>query len=249
MTSTDAPVAIAVSFVVPCYNERENVAATVAEIERGVKESGIADFEIIVVDDCSNDGTSEVVKGLLTQVPQLRLVINEKNLSLGGAYKEGVKRAVKDYVMMIPGDNSHPAEGITPVLGNAGNADIVVPYPQSRDVRSSYRQYLSGGYTAMLNLLFGLNLPYYNGIALHRGDLLKSIEIKTNGFAYAAEILIRLIRRGSTFVTVAVVIRERKEGRSSALKPKNMMRVFGAILSLWVSECAPFWRKTPQLTK
>jgi len=249
MTSADARTGNTISFVVPCYNERENVAGTVAEIERGVRESSVSKFEIVIVDDCSSDGTSEVAHQLMSRMSQLKLVINEKNLGFGGAYKEGVRHATMEYLIMVPGDNSYPSSGLAEILREAGKADIIVPYREGGDVRPWYRSGPSIMFTGVMNFLFRLDLPYYNAPVLHRTRLLKQIEIRTSGFAYGAEALVKLIRRGATYSTVGIAINERNQGRSSALKPANLIRVFGAIMSLWVSECIPFWRKPPQLTK
>lgn len=238
MTGTDVKMAPTISFVIPCYNERANVAATIAEIERANEQAGVSHYEIVVVDDCSSDGTGEVVSAMMAEKPPLKLVRNAKNLGFGGAYKEGVKHASKQFVIMIPGDNSHPAGGISPILRQAGEADIVVPYAMNTAARALHRRIASGGFTALMNFMFRLKLPYYNGTALHRTDLLRRIEIKTDGFAYAAEALVKLLKGGATYTTVGVIIRERDEGRSTALKPKTIFVVVKTIASLWLENKA-----------
>ena len=222
---------IGVSFVVPCYNEALTVAKTVQEIGAAASAATLSSFEIVIVNDCSTDDTGKVVAALAAGDPHIVPVSNAHNLGFGGAYKEGVKRATGEFVIMIPGDNTHPADGITPILRERGNADIVVPFAGNPEVRSLFRRITSTGFTSLMNLLFGMSLPYYNGLVLHRTALLKKIEIETDSFAYQAEALVKLIRRGATYTTVAVDIR-RDQGSSRAFRPENLYLVFKAITLL-----------------
>ncbi len=227
--------AVTVSFIVPCYNERGNIGPTIKEIEQAVGDVGISEYEILVVDDCSRDGTGDVVAALMPQNTHIQLIRNARNLGFGGAYKEGVRHATETYVIMIPGDNSYPADGIAAILREAGSVDIIVPYRKDGDARPWYRSGASVTFTRLINLLFGLNLPYYNGPVLHRTDQLKSIEIKTDGFAYGAEALVKLLKRGASYKPVGITIEERDEGRSSALKLKTIYGVVKAIAALRLS--------------
>jgi glycosyltransferase involved in cell wall biosynthesis len=221
------------SFVVPGYNEAENIAETIAEIEAAARDAGIARFEIVVVDDCSKDQTAVIVAALAREKSHLKLVRNKQNLGFGGAYKEGVRNATGTYVIMVPGDNAHPKGSILPILAQAGTADIIIPYVTNPGTRSRRRQLLSRCFTGILNLLFGIQIPYFNGTVLHKTDLLRSIEINTNGFAYQAEALVKLIKRGATFASVGVQIDESRKKRTTAFKPKNVYRVVNTIFTLW----------------
>jgi glycosyltransferase involved in cell wall biosynthesis len=223
-----------VSFVVPCYNEAENIAGAVAEIEAAAAQAGLASFEVIVVDDCSTDGSAAIVAKLAADKSHVRLIANAQNLGFGGAYKAGLKKAKGTHVIMIPGDNDQPRHSMTAILRKAGEADIVIPYVTNTRMRSKRRRFASLCFTILLNSLFGLRVPYFNGTVLHKTDLLKSIEIKTNGFAYQAEALIKLIKGGASFVSVGVEIDEnRKKKRTTAFRPKNVYRVINAIYILW----------------
>jgi hypothetical protein len=68
---------------------------------------------------------------------------------------------------------------------------------------------------------------------LHRGDLIKLIVINTDGFGFQVESLVKLIKAGATYATVGVRVLERREGRSSALRPRNVYRVAMMMPILW----------------
>lgn len=222
-----------ISFVVPCYNERENITRTVAEIEAAIKDIGASEYEILIVDDCSFDGTGDVVIDLAKENQHIKLIRNLQNLGLGGSYKEGVKLAGGTYVILVPGDNAYPREGIARILARVGDSDIVIPYFSNPEARTWQRRLVSRGFTFVINTLFGLDVPYFNGPVLHKLVLLREIEIKTNSFAYQAEALVKLIFRGATYCSVPVKVTERTTGRSSAFAPKNLYRVAKTVFLLW----------------
>ena len=84
-----------VSSVIPCYNERE----TVEELIRAVLESTVPDKEIIVVDDCSTDGTRDVLREKVE--PQIQqLIFHERNQGKGAALRTGFDAATGDIVII-----------------------------------------------------------------------------------------------------------------------------------------------------
>jgi glycosyltransferase involved in cell wall biosynthesis len=220
----------AVSFVVPCLNEEKNIAATIAEI-RGAA-AKLQDYEIVVVDDGSTDRTGAIADEMSRADAHVRAVHNPRNLGFGGAYKVGVANARMPFAIMVPGDNNHPADGITPILDRLGEADIVIPYVSNPEVRGPARRLISGAFTGLLNVLFGLRVPYYNGLVLHRTDLLRLITIETDGFAYQSEALIKLLRRGATSTSVPVPVAQRGDHSTRAFRLKNVLRVLETILRL-----------------
>lgn len=218
-----------VTFVMPALNEEANLAHAVSELIPAT--GGLDDYEIVIVNDGSTDRTGEIAEGLARENPRVRVVHNPRNMGFGGAYKVGVTHARMPYVIMVPGDSNHPPDGVTPILDLIGQADIVVPYVSNPQVRGLKRMIISAAYTKLLNFLFRLNLPYYNGLVLHRTELLRTITIETNGYSYQSEALIKLLRRGATTVTVAVPLAH-SDPNTRAFKLKNILRVGNTIWRL-----------------
>jgi glycosyltransferase involved in cell wall biosynthesis len=217
-------------FVIPCFNEENNVEATVGSVRKAMGERN--DYEIILINDASTDHTLVRMRALEATDPRIRVLDNPTNLGFGGSYKRGAGVATATYVMMLPGDDGFPGHSIAEIIGHAGEADIIIPIVTNRGARHWFRAFASKGFTTLLNWAFWLNVGYYNGAVLQRNELLRTIEITTNSFAYQAEALVKLIARGATYKHCYVSIQERAAGRSSALSLKNQIAVWRTILHL-----------------
>ena len=221
-----------VAFIVPALNEEEAVNGAVSQIREAAKD-WLDEFEIVLVDDGSTDGTGAVMDALAASDSRIKSLHNPTNLGLGGAFKRGVEAARLDYVIMIPGDDAHPADGIVPLLREVGKADLVVSYVLNPEVRPWTRRTISSTYTLLVNLLFGLWVPYYNGLTLYRRELVLSADLRTTSFAYQAELIGKLLRRGHQAMFVPTRISERGSSRSKAFRLKNIAQVILTLLRLF----------------
>ncbi len=222
-----------VTFVIPALNEEDVISQTVVDVHTVVSEH-LQDYEIILVDDGSTDRTGALMEALAQELDRVRVIHNPRNLGLGESYKRGLEAARKPYLMMLCGDGGFPASSLPPVLEALGRADIVIPRISNlKQIKTPFRYFVSRSYTTLLNLLFGLRIGYYNGLPLHRVDLLRKIEITSDGFGFQAEILIKLIRAGCSYVEVAVPGAEQTQ-RSKALRLRNLVSVARTLAGLIV---------------
>ncbi|MEE8515459.1 MAG: hypothetical protein V3T02_02355, partial [Alphaproteobacteria bacterium] len=90
---------------------------------------------------------------------------------------------------------------------------------------------ISRCYTLLLNLLFGQRLHYYNGLSIHRTDLLRQIGLTSTGFAFQGEILVKLLTAGCSYVEVGVPTIDLTDN-SSALKLRNLVDVMSTLIML-----------------
>ena len=215
-----------VSFVVPALNEEANIADAVREAVAAMRDR-FGDYELLLFDDGSTDRTGAIMDQLAADDPRhVRVTHNPSPRNLGGVYKQGIELARMDYILMVPGDNENPGHALQAPFDAIGRAEIVLPYPVNSAVRGSARHLVSRTYVGLLNRLFGLRVRYYNGTVIHRTANLKGLSIKTSSFAYQAEILIKLLCAGKSFVEVPIQIDPPKEGRRSrAFRWKNMVQV------------------------
>lgn len=223
-----------ISIIVPCYNEEGNLRGTIEAIKGALASSGrFSSFEILVYNDRSTDGTGPLADEIAKNEKGVKVIHNPKNMGFGFNYTDGVKRATKDYVMMVPGDNEIPARAIEKVMALAGEADVIIPYTANPEVRPLSRRVISRAFVAIINTLFGLSVTYYNGTCLLKTKLLKKVPLKTWGFAYMAAILVRLLKSGASYTEVGVAIAQRNAGRTKAFAMKNVVSVVKAILTLF----------------
>ncbi len=213
-----------ISLIVPALNEQDVIESTVRGIVSQVHDR-FAEYEIILVDDGSTDKTGTIMDQLAAGTHSIRVLRNVTNLGLGVCYKRGIKEAKYEYVMMLCGDGGLPAASLPPIFDAIGTADIVIPHMLNlRAIKTRFRYALSRTYTTLLNVWFGQTLQYYNGLPVHRLDLLRQIDIVSSGFGFQGEILVKLLKAGCSYVEVGVLGAENTH-RSSAVSLKNLAKV------------------------
>jgi NAD(P)-dependent dehydrogenase (short-subunit alcohol dehydrogenase family) len=221
------------SVFVAAFNEADNLGPTVDTIMRAASVS-VEEYEIIIVNDGSTDGTREVADDLASKYPQVRVIHNERNMGLGYGWISAIKAATKGSFVFVPGDNTWPYRSLHELFGNLGKADVITSYTTNPEIRSTGRRALSSTYTTALNLIFGLKMRYYHGLTIYPTEFMRAHPITTYGFASMAEALLRAIHEGLSFIEVACPIEERANGHSKALTTKNLSSVAGTIGKLFI---------------
>lgn len=212
------------SFIVPALNEERNLEGTVAEIKKAVH--ACSEWEIVLIDDCSTDATGAMMDRFAAEDPaHIRAFHNERNLGLGGGYKRGIGLVSLDYLMWIPSDNALPASTIVEMIGHIGEADIVIPYLRDQSMRPLVRRAISQVFNRTLNVVFFERIRYHTGPVIHRTELIRQIEIVTDGPAYQAEALVKLLARGATYIQLPYDSVERGPTWSSMFKPKALRTI------------------------
>ncbi|HIJ86959.1 MAG TPA: glycosyltransferase family 2 protein [Desulfuromonadales bacterium] len=184
------------SIVIPCYNERATIQAVVA----AVKSSVYPDKEIIVVDDCSTDGTRELLKSDIE--PHVDHVIyHAGNMGKGAALRSGFERAKGDIVLIQDADLEYdPSEYpklLEPIL--QGKADVVYGsrFVGGEAHRVVYFWHMVGNriLTLLSNVMTNINLSdVETGFKVFKRSVLQSIVIEENRFGFEPEITAKLAR-------------------------------------------------------
>jgi dolichol-phosphate mannosyltransferase len=233
MRQPGATTAHSVSVFVAAYNEAENLEPTVETLRRAFATT-VDDYEIIVVDDGSTDGTYEVAERLAAASPSVKVIHNPGNKGLGYGWQRAIEAATRQSFVFVPGDNTWPYPSLRDLFASLGKADIVTSYPTNPEIRGWGRRIVSATFTHGLNLLFGLRLHYYHGLTLYPTEFLRTNAITTFGFASMSEALLRAIHQGFSMVAVPCRIEERANGTSKALSTHNLKSVIGTIFWLFV---------------
>jgi hypothetical protein len=221
------------SVFVAAYNEVDNLAPTVETIQRAL-DGAIADYEIIVVDDGSTDGTRQVADTLSAVDARVRVIHYPTNRGLGYGWLRAIEAATKQSFVFVPGDNTWPYPSLRDLFSSIGRAEVITSYTTNPEIRVPARRVLSDLYTAGLNVLFGLKLEYYHGLTIYPIEFLRSNAITTYGFASMAEALLRAIHHGLSVVAVPCAIEERATGQSKAVSMHSLRSVLGTIGRLFI---------------
>lgn len=110
--------------VIPCYNEKGSIEATLGEIERALADSPL--HEIIIVDDGSADGTGAILKDLEQSHPALRVIYHHTNRGYGAALKSGIRAASGELIAITDADGTYPNERLPELIELCRKRDMVV---------------------------------------------------------------------------------------------------------------------------
>lgn len=213
-----------VSVLVPVLNEVENVRPTIVRLIDALTVT-VEDFEIIIIDDGSTDGTGAVADELARESASIRIFHNARNMGLGYCYGLGCEKATKNFFVYIPGDNTWPYRSYVELFGNIGQADIITSFAINPGVRPWARRIVSRMFTLTLNAIFRRRLRYYNGLTIYPAEFLRRKPITTFGFGFQAEVLLKALTSGLSYIEVGLPIDERAAGSSKAVTTKNIFSV------------------------
>ena len=214
-----------IAIIIPAYNEEKKLAATVQTVFEAVQKKFKA-WEILIFNDGSTDSTAEIADRLAEEYEFVKVIHHVYPTCLGSIYKEGLRLARMKYYMRVNGKNDLSVDELSKIFSLCGAADLVIPYTTNSYERPLIRRFLSKLFINILNYLFNLRLQYYNHSVLCKRELLKDIDILTDSYAFQAEILIKLIKSGSSYLEIGVKDTFRKGTKTKAFSFKNMWGVF-----------------------
>jgi dolichol-phosphate mannosyltransferase len=221
------------SVVVPAYNEMGNLEDAVNDVVHALR--SFDDYEVIIVNDGSQDGTAEVADRLAATMDRVRVIHHEQNRGFSASYQTGLAHARMAYFTFVPGDHEVARESVEEIFDAVGKADLVVPYHGTPWNRTWHRRLLTWICTTQLNVLFSRNLNYFQGPAIYPTELARVLPINTRGFFFATEMLVNALLMGYSYVEVPLTHHERTYGQSKAVKPSNIVDAQLTIVRLWWS--------------
>jgi glycosyltransferase involved in cell wall biosynthesis len=217
-----------VTIVVFAYNEEENIGAVTQEIWEVLNGLGLT-FELVIIDDGSEDKTGPIADGLAADLPGVRVVHHRENLGLGGVYRTGFTEANGRFVSFFPADGQFPATIISQFLPLMDDLDLVLGYLPQRD-SSLLAKTLSFAERLVYRSLFG-SFPRFQGVLMFRRSLLEQMELTSEGRGWAVlmEFIIRVSKGGYRVLSVPTEMRPRMAGKS---KVNNLQTIFSNLVQV-----------------
>ena len=221
------------SIVIPTYKEHDNIRPL---IERLGKSLSGREYEVLLVDDDSRDGTEELVAELAVKYP-VRVMVRKGKKGLATAVLDGIDSARNDTVLVMDADLQHPPEVVPSVIQAMDEgADVAVAsryVPGGGNVGwSKLRQVISNGAILLAHVLLPLSRKVkdpMSGFFAFRRDLIRGVKLEPIGYKILLELIV--ITRPQKVVEVPFMFHIREKGKSK-LNVKQEVDYLKHLLSL-----------------
>jgi glycosyltransferase involved in cell wall biosynthesis len=219
------------SILMPVYNERERVEKAIAEV---LSTQLPTEFELIVVDDGSTDGTREILRGGSWD-GRVRLFEHPENRGKGAAVQTALAQAEGEYAAIFDADLEYDPSDLgllmPPLLDGRANASFGVRAFDGYTSHSFLFVLGNKGVTLACNILF--NVYLHDIMTCHKmikTDIFRSLPLRSAGFAIEPEITARLVQHGERIFEVPVHYRARSTAEGKKLTAVDGFRVIGTLL-------------------
>lgn len=222
-----------ISIVIPAFNERENVSWVIKDTFKKLP-NYFKDFEIIVVDDGSTDGTEKIVDHLAKIYKQLK-VIHQENGGYSNAMLAGIMAAKKDYVAYMPADGQFLVDDMRHGFEVMQKADLILGYRGGRPDYTTKRMIFSYGYLLLLALMFNFKYIDVGWVNIWNTKKVQKLKIKkTQGIFLLTEIVVRFEKLGYRILEAPSYYRVRRSGEVKNAKFNVVWMTFLNAINLWL---------------
>jgi glycosyltransferase involved in cell wall biosynthesis len=221
-----------ISVVIPCFNE----ISTIEKILQAVRVAPVENLEIIVVDDCSTDGTTQLLKEKLASSVD-KIVFHSKNQGKGAALRSGFAVATGDIIIVQDADLEYDPQEypllLEPILIGKADAVFGSRFMGGLAHRVVYFWHMVGNkfLTLLSNMLTNLNLTdmetCYKAV---RAPILKSLRLQENRFGFEPEITAKLAKTRCRIYEVGISYSGRTYEEGKKIGWKDGLRAVYAIL-------------------
>ena len=223
------------SVLITCFNEEKFIVDTLGNVTGALSDAGIT-HEVLVIDDCSSDGSVQRVKEYILEHPRLPISLkaNTLNRGLGQNYVDGAFLTTGKYYRLVCGDNAESRDMLRNIFQHTGMADVIIPYQiQSQVVgKTAFRRILSRVFTGLVNVISGYRLRYYNGLQIHLRYNVMRYHASSYGFGFQADMLTSVLDQGASYIEIPSTSTDKKGSASSALSLRNVLSVIHSLLEI-----------------
>jgi len=224
-----APNSVSVSVILPAYNEEKNLRHPV-DSARMVLSQIATDWEIIVVDDGSTDGTAAVCEDLVAECAKIRVIRHSSNRGYGAALKSGILAARHELIFFTDADGQFDLRELERLVEWADEYDIVMGYRDKR--RDPWHRLVNAfSWNVLIRLVFGVRVRDIDcAFKLFRRAVFDQVQIRSAGAMINAEILAQATRFGMRMREIKVSHYPRCYGKASGANIAVIMKAFRELL-------------------
>jgi glycosyltransferase involved in cell wall biosynthesis len=239
-TSYQGFIAFKLSVLVPVYNERHVVAASLQRV-LSLQNELIGELEVIVVDDCSNDGTWEVLQRLASEDSRIVLLRNETNLGKGAALRKAIKSCTGDICIVHDADLEYDPADIPALLVPFAKEGADAVYG-SRYLSAPYRRALMHRHTTLNKLVTSIS-NWFTDLNLTdietcykavKADLLKSIPLRSDDFRIEVELTFKLAKRRARIFEAPIRYLPRTKEEGKKIKASDGVLALFSMVHYWI---------------
>jgi len=221
-----------VTFLVPAYNEEQNLEIVVDGIRREAEEALPGRYEILVYEDCSSDATAKLADRLAEEYSEVRVLHNPVNRGLAFAMIESLRTAESEWIFLVPGDDQFEYSEIPDFLNARKDADLVISYYSNPEVRPRLRNFLSNSFHKIVRILFDIPYRYYNWIFVYKRELFAKLPLSTSGHLISSEMVFLAHHSGLKIKEIPSQLKMRTRGTSSIRLMVVLASIWG-VVRLW----------------
>jgi glycosyltransferase involved in cell wall biosynthesis len=211
------------SILIPCYNEAATIEKIITKIN---SQTLIIDKEIILIDDCSTDGTKLIIQKKLKNIVN-NVILNEKNYGKGYCIRKGIKAASGDIILIQDADLEYdPSEYnklIEPIVSDVADVVYGSRFKSAEITRVLFFWHYVGNkfLTLLSNVFTNLNLTDMEvGFKVFKSELIRNIVLKENRFGFEVEITAKIAKRNVRIFEIGIKYfgRSYKDGKKITWK-------------------------------
>lgn len=226
----------ALSLVFPVFDEVDNLGELI-DTALQITDRLTRDFEIVLVDDGSQDGSAELIDALCARHSRIRSLRHECNIGYGAALRSGLRYARGELVFFSDADLQFDLFEIEKLLEHSDRFDIVAGYRQPR--RDPWpRKLLAASWGRIVGLLFDVHIRDIDcAFKLFQRHVIEAMPIASIGAFVNTEILVRAQAAGYRVQQVPVSHRRRQNGQQSGAHPRVIGRAVREMVALYRDLC------------
>lgn len=227
-----------ISVIIPAYNEEKILPETIRRVEKSLRNYR---HEIIVVDDGSEDRTSDVVR----KIENIKLVSYRPNKGKGYAFRAGIKKSTGNTLVQIDADSQFMPEEITklvkPILDKRTDITFGSRFLNDSELEdgslTKFNEIANRVDSFLTSLFAGVKISDVQaGFKAFTRESIEKIDFKEDGFSYEPEIAILASKKNFRILDVPITYKRRKGGKSKIELFKDAFMITKTIVKTWLSE-------------